>query len=46
MVTLDPSFQEVNDKHGHPRGDDVLRALPATLKKACGTSDSLSHWRR
>src|SRR6202140_2600402 len=32
-------FKEVNDKHGHPRGDEVLRMAAATLKKALRTSD-------
>src|ERR1700716_1149481 len=41
LVTLDlHRFKEVNDKHGHPRGDDVLRAAAVTLKKALRTSDS------
>jgi diguanylate cyclase (GGDEF)-like protein len=41
LVVLDlHRFKEVNDKHGHPRGDDVLRAAAATLKKALRTSDS------
>src|SRR5207245_8241691 len=41
LVILDlHRFKEVNDKHGHPRGDDVLRATAATLKKALCTSDS------
>ena len=40
LVILDlHDFKEVNDKHGHPRGDDVLRATAATLKKALRTSD-------
>ncbi len=41
LVTLDlHRFKEVNDKHGHPRGDEVLRAAAITLKKALRTSDS------
>src|SRR6266403_2568422 len=41
LVMLDlHRFKEVNDKHGHPRGDEVLRAAAATLKKALRTSDS------
>jgi diguanylate cyclase (GGDEF)-like protein len=41
LITIDlHRFKEVNDKHGHPRGDDVLRATAATLKKALRTSDS------
>src|SRR5580692_3739080 len=41
LVILDlHRFKEVNDKHGHPRGDEVLRSAAATLKKALRTSDS------
>ncbi len=41
LVILDlHRFKEVNDQHGHPRGDDVLRATAVTLKKALRTSDS------
>src|SRR6202521_4618250 len=41
LVTLDlHRFKEVNDQHGHPRGDEVLRAAATTLKKALRTSDS------
>jgi diguanylate cyclase (GGDEF)-like protein len=41
IVLLDlHHFKEVNDKYGHPRGDDVLRAAAATLQKALRTSDS------
>ncbi|GAC1701744.1 MAG: hypothetical protein NVS9B4_05630 [Candidatus Acidiferrum sp.] len=41
IVILDlHRFKEVNDKHGHPRGDEVLRAAATTLRKALRTSDS------
>jgi diguanylate cyclase (GGDEF)-like protein len=41
IVILDlHRFKEVNDRHGHPRGDEVLRAAATTLQKALRTSDS------
>src|SRR6202008_5009771 len=41
LVILDlHRFKEVNDRHGHPRGDEVLRAAANTLTKALRTSDS------
>jgi diguanylate cyclase (GGDEF)-like protein len=41
LVMLDlHRFKEVNDKHGHPRGDEVLVSAANTLKKALRTSDS------
>ena len=41
LVALDlHRFKEVNDKHGHPRGDEVLHAAAATLRRALRTSDS------
>lgn len=41
LVILDlHKFKEVNDRHGHPRGDEVLRVAAATLPRALRTSDS------
>jgi len=41
LVALDlHRFKEVNDQLGHPRGDDVLRAVASTLRKSLRTSDS------
>ena len=41
LVVLDlHRFKEVNDMHGHPKGDEVLRAAASTLRKAMRSSDS------
>ncbi len=41
LVSLDlHRFKEVNDQLGHPRGDDVLRAVASTLRKSFRTSDA------
>jgi diguanylate cyclase (GGDEF)-like protein len=38
MVDVD-YFKRVNDTHGHPAGDEVLRALAAILRKGLRTGD-------
>ena len=32
-------FDEVNDRHGHPAGDDLLRQVGSTLRAACREHD-------
>lgn len=37
-------FKKINDVHGHPAGDKVLKQLGGYLLKACRTSDLVCRW--
>jgi len=40
LIVLDiDDFERVNDLHGHPAGDDLLREFGAVLKRSCRDSD-------
>ena len=43
MVDID-NFKEVNDKHGHSAGDDVLREFSGFLQSRLRTSDFIGRW--
>ncbi|HYM84865.1 MAG TPA: sensor domain-containing diguanylate cyclase [Candidatus Dormibacteraeota bacterium] len=37
-------FKDVNDRHGHQVGDDVLRAVAATLEGGVRAGDAVARW--
>ncbi len=43
MIDID-FFKKINDKHGHPRGDQVLKQLAALLKSNIRSVDILSRY--
>jgi diguanylate cyclase (GGDEF)-like protein len=45
VVLLDVDhFKKVNDTHGHPAGDEVLRRVAAALQHTLRTEDVLGRW--
>ena len=43
MIDLD-RFKELNDRHGHPFGDEVLRQTASTLKRGVRRADLVSRY--
>ncbi len=43
FVDID-EFKSVNDRHGHPVGDEVLAMVAATLRSCTRPSDSVGRW--
>ena len=43
LVDID-NFKQVNDTHGHDRGDAVLRELAAQMKSSVRASDRVGRW--
>jgi len=43
LADLD-DFKRVNDRHGHPAGDEVLKAFAATLRRTVRESDVAGRW--
>src|SRR5690606_17774767 len=37
-------FKSINDRFGHPVGDEVLRAIAKRLKAVCSSHDIVARW--
>ncbi|HMA31517.1 MAG TPA: diguanylate cyclase [Casimicrobiaceae bacterium] len=45
LVVLDiDHFKNINDRHGHPAGDAVLRAIARVLREACRGTDVVARY--
>jgi len=43
LIDID-GFKSVNDRHGHPAGDELLRQFAVELRSACRATDVIGRW--